>query len=423
MKKVISVATTAAMTLSMLSVPAIVLAAEDTAAATTSVNFVVKDQSIAKGLTSFTVPFSVSKGTTLTSAELKLSAEMFIGGSYYAKISGVKSNVDGLKAELKDGTVTISGSAAVKKGEDIFSVTVDITDKAGNPATSAPANTSFILKVDSAKIGDTAASAEANADASALLMVESTDKNADAAFKLGSAYTTNKKEVTVPVTLSGSYTSVYTKFRLTNGAKIKKIDLKNKDFNITTDGTGLLYAPIPAEGLDKLTDTKFDNEVVANIIVELPEDAVSGQSFQVKTKIFDGNTAAGKAVNPKTIESADIIYVLKGDTDLNNEVTQVDATCILREALSLDMNGKSLLPDLWEQDKTTTENEEVAATIANLGIEKLTAAVSYAVDSNEDSLVNPADATYILRYLLAKDMGSKDVATDSFDAYVASLNK
>ena len=54
MKKVISVATTAAMTLSMLSVPAIVFAAEETAAA--PVSLVIADQTIEKGLSSFTVP-------------------------------------------------------------------------------------------------------------------------------------------------------------------------------------------------------------------------------------------------------------------------------------------------------------------------------------------------------------------------------
>ena len=420
MKKVISVATTAAMTLSMLSVPAIVLAAEDTAAAT-SVNFVVKDQSIARGLTSFTVPFSVSKSTTLTSAELKLSAGMYFGGYYKAKVTGVKSNVEGLKAELKDGTVIVSGSAAVKKGEEVLSVTVEIEDREGNPATSVPANTSFILNVDSAKIGDTEASAEANADASAILFVEGAEKNAEAALKLGSVNTINKNEVVVPVTISGSYASIYAKFRLTNGAKIKKIELKNADFNISTDGKGLLYAPVPSGDVNKLEDTKFDNEVVANLIVELPADAVSGQSFQVSPKIFDGNNALGQAVTPSTVESADIIYVLKGDTNLSNEVDQVDATYILREALELDLKKKTLLPSLWEQDKVTTENEEVASTIANLGIEKLTAAVQYAVDSTEDNLVAPADATYILRYLLEKGMAKDPASFQSFDAYVESI--
>jgi len=421
MKKVISVATTAAMTLSMLSVPAIVAAAEDTAAATSSVNFVVKDQSIARGLTSFTVPFSVSKSTTITSAELQLTAKMYLGGKYYAKVKDVKSNVEGLKAEFKDGTLTVSGSASVKKGEDVFTVTVDILDGEGNAASTVPSNTSFELKVDSAKINGAAASDAANADASAVLVVESAEKATDAAFKLGSVNTTNLKEVTVPVTISGSYSSVYTKFRLTNGAKIKKIEPKNAEFNVSKDGTGLLFAPMPADNLNELVDYKFDNEVVANIIVELPEDAVSGQSFQVTTKIFDGENAAGKAVNPAKNESADIIYVMKGDTDLSNEVTQVDATYILREALSLDMSKKTLLPSLWEHDKVTTDNEEVALTIARLGIDKLTAAVSNAVDSTDDSIVNPADATFILRYLLAKDMAKENETVGSFEDFLATI--
>ena len=67
MKKVISVATTAAMTLSMLSVPAIVFAAEETAA---PVSLVIADQTIEKGLSSFTVPVSLSQNTSVSDAEI-----------------------------------------------------------------------------------------------------------------------------------------------------------------------------------------------------------------------------------------------------------------------------------------------------------------------------------------------------------------
>lgn len=422
MKKVISVATTAAMTLSMLSVPAMICSAAEDVTSAPAASFVVKDQSITKGLTTFTVPVSVSKSTTITSAEFKLSTRIQFGGSYKAVVDSVESKVEGLTATLKDNTVTLTGSADVKKGQTLLNVSVKIFDKNGNAASAIPENTSFVLNMDSAKIGDTVATAEENANASVVLFVESATKSADAAFTLGSVNTTTKTDVKVPVTLSGSYASVNTRFRATNGAKIKSIDIKNSAFDLTEDGQGLLLATLPKSGETELKDTKFDNEVIAEITVELPEDAVSGQSFQIAPKFFDGSAASMAAVSPSKIEASDIIYVKKGDTNLSNNIEQVDATYILREALELDINKKTLLPSLWEQDKVLTENEEVAATVDAVGIEKLTAAVQYAIDSNADEKVNPADATYILRYLLDKAAAGKDVDFGSFDAYVEKLN-
>lgn len=420
MKKVISVATTAAMTLSMLSVPAMICSAEDVTAPAASL--VVKDQSIVKGLDTFTVPVSLSKSTTLTSAEFQLSTKIQFGGSFKAVIDSVESDVEGITATLEDNTVTLEGSADVKKGQTVFNVTVKIIDRNGNAASAIPENTSFLLNVDSATINETVATAEENANASVVLFVEAAEKAEDAAFKLGSVYTTEKTEIKVPVTLNGSFASVNTRFRATNGAKIKSIEVKNEGFEITEDAQGCIFAPLPAAGETDLTDTKFDNEVIAELTVELPEDAVSGQSFQIVPKFFDGNNAALESVNPGTIEASDIIYVMKGDTNLSNKIEQVDATYILREALELDINKKTLLPSLWEQDKVLTENEEVAATVDAVGIEKLTAAVQYAIDSNADEKVNPADATYILRYLLDKAAAGKDVDFGSFDAYVEKLN-
>ena len=152
MKKVISVATTAAMTLSMLSVPAIVFAAEETAAA--PVSLVIADQTIEKGLSSFTVPVSLSQNTSVSDAEIKFSTVMYPGGRYVAKITAVESAVEGVTVTEKDGTVTVSGSADVKKNQTVFNMTVKIYDKNGNEATTIPENSNFKLSVDSAKIGD-----------------------------------------------------------------------------------------------------------------------------------------------------------------------------------------------------------------------------------------------------------------------------
>ena len=418
MKKVISVATTAAMTLSMLSVPAMICSAAEDAASASAASFVLKDQLIAKGLDTFTVPVSLSKSTTITSAELKLSTKIQFGGSFKAVVSGVESKVEGLTATSKDNTVTFAGSADVKKGQTIANVIVKIIDKNGNAASAIPENTSFVLSMDSAKIGETAATSADNA--SVVLFVGAANKTDSASFTLASVNITSKTDVKVPVTLNGSFASVNTRFRATNGAKIKSIELKNKNFELTEDAQGCIFAPLPKAGDTDVVDTKFDNEVIAELTVELPEDAVSGQSFQIVPKFIDAANAKQESINLGKVEVSDIIYVMKGDTNLSNKIEQVDATYILREALELDVNKKTLLPSLWEQDKVLTNNDEVAATVDSVGIDKLLAAVQYAVDSNADEKVNPADATYILRYLLEK---SVDSSVGSFDSYVESLNK
>jgi hypothetical protein len=419
MKKVISVATTAAMTLSMLSVPAMICSAAEDAASASAASFVLKDQLIAKGLDTFTVPVSLSKSTTITSAELKLSTKIQFGGSFKAVVSGVESKVEGLTATSKDNTVTFAGSADVKKGQTIANVIVKIIDKNGNAASAIPENTSFVLSMDSAKIGETAATSADNA--SVVLFVGAANKTDSASFTLASVNTTSKTDVKVPVTLNGSFASVNTRFRATNGAKIKSIELKNKNFELTEDAQGCIFAPLPKAGDTDVVDTKFDNEVIAELTVELPEDAVSGQSFQIVPKFIDAANAKQESINLGKVEVSDIIYVMKGDTNLSNKIEQVDATYILREALELDVNKKTLLPSLWEQDKVLTNNDEVAATVDSVGIEKLLAAVQYAVDSNADEKVNPADATYILRYLLDKGVDAASVG--SFDSYVETLNK
>jgi len=418
MKKVISVATTAAMTLSMLSVPAMICSAAEDAASASAASFVLKDQLIAKGLDTFTVPVSLSKSTTITSAELKLSTKIQFGGSFKAVVSGVESKVEGLTATSKDNSVSFAGSADVKKGQTIANVIVKIIDKNGNAASAIPENTSFVLSMDSAKIGETAATSADNA--SVVLFVGAANKTDSASFTLASVNTTSKTDVKVPVTLNGSFASVNTRFRATNGAKIKSIELKNKNFELTEDAQGCIFAPLPKAGDTDVVDTKFDNEVIAELTVELPEDAVSGQSFQIVPKFIDAANAKQESINLGKVEVSDIIYVMKGDTNLSNKIEQVDATYILREALELDVNKKTLLPSLWEQDKVLTNNEEVAATVDTVGIDKLNAAVQHAVDSNADTKVNPADATYILRYLLEK---SVDSSVGSFDSYVESLNK
>ena len=402
MKKVISVATTAAMTLSMLSVPAIVFAAEETAAA--PVSLVIADQTIEKGLSSFTVPVSLSQNTSVSDAEIKFSTVMYPGGRYVAKITAVESAVEGVTVTEKDGTVTVSGSADVKKNQTVFNITVKIYDKNGNEATTIPENSNFKLSVDSAKIGDVA---------SAYLFVKPAETTKDFSFVMGSVNTTSKT-VKVPVTVNGSLGALSTRFRASNGAVVSSVEVVDGlGIDLSEDGKGFVYAPLSAE-----SDRVFDNEVVAYINVTLPEDAVSGQSFKITTKFIDAYTFDDKNLYPETLEDSDIIYVMKGDANLSNSLEQLDATLMLKEALSQDVSKTTILEA--EYNKIAEKNEEVKATIDNCTVDKLIAAATYAMDLNGDNAMTGLDATYLLRYCLNRDVTGED---KSLDDYLAEIKK
>ena len=408
MKKVISVATTAAMTLSMLSVPAIVFAAEETAAA--PISFVIKDQTIEKGLSSFTVPVSFSQNTSVSDAEIKFSTMMYPGGRYVAKITAVESAVEGVTVTEKDGTVTVSGSADVKKNQTVFNMTVKIYDKNGNEATTIPENSNFKLSVDSAKIGDVVLSDEAREEASAYLFVKPAEATKDFSFIMESVNTTSKT-VKVPVTVNGSLGALSTRFRASNGAVVSSVEVVDGlGIDLSEDGKGFVYAPLSAEA-----DRVFANEVVAYINVTLPEDAVSGQSFKITTKFIDAYTFDDKNLYPETLEDSDIIFVKLGDADISNEVDQFDATQILKEVLTRDIDSSSTtLKSVYE--KVSETNEEVKNTVDTCGMDKLVMAgytVAMNVDS-EDVKVNGFDATYLLRYLLNKDTTGSDISLEEF---------
>ncbi|MCQ2460487.1 MAG: hypothetical protein MJ081_08975 [Ruminococcus sp.] len=412
MKKVISVATTAAMTLSMLSVPAMICSAAEEVA--TSVSVVLQDQTIEKGLTTFTVPVSLTKDTALSSAELKLSTKAYPGGRYVAKIDSVESAVEGLTVTLENGTVTVSGSADVKKGETVFNLKVKLLDPNGNMAATIPDNANFKLSVDSAKIGETTLTDAEKEEAAAFLFVRPAKKTADCSFTLDSVNVTSTASVvSVPVTVNGSYGVFSTRFRASNGAVIKSVTIpEGSKVEASKDGKGIVFADMNADA-----DTKFDNEVVAYVNVQLPADAVSGQSFKVTTKYFDAYNFEDTAIYPEKLENSDIIYVLKGDADLSNALKQVDATLILRDILSREVNKKSLLAETYETTKT--KNAEVAATVENCGMDKLVNAAMDAIDVNADNKVTATDATYILKYLLAHEVDD-NFKDKTFDEYLGA---
>lgn len=384
MKKVITAATTAAMTLSMLAVPAVICSAADTT------GIIIKDTAIEVGKDTFAVDIVATESGSISDSVLGLVADMQFGGTYKAVIEDVKGEA-GLTAKYADGKVTFSGSADVKRGDTVATVTVKLYDSNNNKATTIPANTTFVLNVTEA----TGSFAGIDKDAaSACLYVEKAGTaNAGAKFELGSVNVFDKtKTVTVPVKLSGSYMAVNTRFRVSGGAKIKEITDLAEGFELSTDKTGILFAPKAS----KMEDTSFSDATVANIVIELPADAVSGQSFEVSARFFDGSNKDKVAVKPEVVNS-DIIYVMFGDTNLNNKVDLFDATYVQKELL-FNSDEEEYLPTLFENVQKT--NDYVAETIANVTMDKLKAAVKEAVDVSANGKVDLFDSTYIKKYLL-----------------------
>lgn len=402
MKKVISLATTAAMTLSVLSVPAIICAAEAAAPASVA----MADQTIVKGLTKFTVPVTATKAGTITSAEFELSAEMYIAGKYKAVIKGVESKVDGLEAALADNKVTVTGSADVTRGQALVEIAVEIQDNLGNAASSVPENTIFVLNVNSATVNGAAETVE-----SPVLFVEAADATEGASLKIDNINTVVKGQaIEVPVYLNGAYGAINTRFTASNGATVKVKEAAD-GFDISTDGKGFIFAPLSIS--EELENRTFTNEKVATLEVTLPEDAVSGQSFEITTKFFDASTVDKKAVKLEAAPKSDVVYVLRGDANLSNELEQIDATLILKEVLSLDVKQTSLLPT--EYTEVAAENDIVKETIDRVGMDRLVEAASNAVDNNSDGSLSAIDATYLLKYLLAVSV--KDYP-ETFDTYL-----
>ncbi|WP_156036949.1 hypothetical protein [Ruminococcus sp. HUN007] len=101
-----------------------------------------------------------------------------------------------------------------------------------------------------------------------------------------------------------------------------------------------------------------------------------------------------------TKETSTVSMGVKGDVNLDGKVTQVDATVILREILSLEVFKKSLLADnINLHDGTPEEGVALSHFLGN-------------VNQSPNGLFTQIDATSILRGILERDMNGDKIVTE-----------
>ena len=90
---------------------------------------------------------------------------------------------------------------------------------------------------------------------------------------------------------------------------------------------------------------------------------------------------------------------LKGDVNLDHKVSQLDATTMLKELLSVDTSDKSILADLINKEEAGESALELAYFLGD-------------VDESHGTEFTQIDATTLLKAILAADVAGKDEITD-----------
>ena len=86
-------------------------------------------------------------------------------------------------------------------------------------------------------------------------------------------------------------------------------------------------------------------KAVANVIVLAMMAATAAQPVSAAEDNQQDPEIEAEAVQEESGEASDGGY-LKGDVNLDGKVTQIDATIILRESLSIAASNESILDDL-----------------------------------------------------------------------------
>ena len=100
-----------------------------------------------------------------------------------------------------------------------------------------------------------------------------------------------------------------------------------------------------------------------------------------------------------TETASKILMGLKGDVNLDHKVSQLDATTMLKELLSVDTSDKSILADLINKEEAGESALELAYFLGD-------------VDESHGTEFTQIDATTLLKAILAADVAGKDEITD-----------
>lgn len=131
-------------------------------------------------------------------------------------------------------------------------------------------------------------------------------------------------------------------------------------------------------------------KAVANVIVLAMMAATAAQPVSAAEDNQQDPEIEAEAVQEESGEASDGGY-LKGDVNLDGKITQVDATIILRESLSIAVSNESILDDLITEEGKTKYPENYIEISRYNGD----------VDNSDNGLkFIQTDATFILRELL-----------------------
>ncbi len=215
MKKVISLAATAAMTLSMLSVPSFVSAADSKIV--DAFNIVMQDQTIVPGVTTVKVPVAFDKDVSFTVANLKFSAKVTPAGVWAAKIKNIESalpedsGVNVQAGEKYSSTVNLSTSGRdykIKKGVPFIYLEIELqATKEGYNPENIPEGTIFKVSLDDFDIANEKQvsyeiSDDAKASARSVIFVRPEKETEGFSVKIGSDITADNT-VKVPIIFNG----------------------------------------------------------------------------------------------------------------------------------------------------------------------------------------------------------------------------
>jgi hypothetical protein len=149
--------------------------------------------------------------------------------------------------------------------------------------------------------------------------------------------------------------------------------------------------------------TKFMYTVPVTINVDNIKD--ENIKYQDASKKMTKEVAAKVKTYIKSLSAEvpmPVIIGQLGDFDLSHKVTQTDATYILREVLSLDVEKKSLVDSVVLKDNKAA-NEELGEYAHDFAL--------FLGDANMDGENKQTDATYILRAVLEKDVSDLEDKT------------
>ena len=152
---------------------------------------------------------------------------------------------------------------------------------------------------------------------------------------------------------------------------------------------------------------KFVNDIsVGSVLGRISDKTVINDDGTIVPYISIINNGSGDKLYTET--ASEILMGLKGDVNLDHKVTQLDATTMLKELLSVDTSGKSVLTDLINKEEAGESALELAYFLGD-------------VDESHGTEFTQIDATNLLKAILAADVAGKDEITD--DIWNGILNK